>query len=48
MEGLDEGINAEWIRIVRISREENVSIEEAEKIFKQRYFDKYGEEYGSE
>jgi len=42
---IDEGLNGEWIRIVRISKEENLSIEEAEKVFLKRYKEKYGSDY---
>ncbi len=42
---IDEGLNGEWIRIVRISKEENLSIEEAEKVFLKRYKEKYGSDH---
>jgi len=40
---LDEGINAEWIRIVELSKKEKISVKEAEKLF---LTEKYGEDYG--
>ena len=42
---IDEGSNGEWIRIVRISKEENLSIDEAKKVFLGRYKEKYGRDY---
>lgn len=44
---LDEGINAEWIRIVELSKKEKISVKEAEKLFLKRYKEKYGEDYGT-
>lgn len=46
MIGFDEGLNAEWIRIVKLSKERKISIEEAKKVFLAEYKKKYGEEYG--
>ena len=42
-EGVDEGINAEWIRTVELSKKEKISVKEAEKLF---LTEKYGEDYG--
>jgi len=41
----DSGLNAEWIRIVKIAKENKVSIEEATKIFLKQYKEKYGKDY---
>lgn len=46
MKGFDEGLNAEWIRIVKLSRERKINIEEAKKVFLKEYKEKYGMEYG--
>lgn len=40
--GIDKGLNAEWIRIVKISREKKISIEEARKVFLDSYKKKHG------
>lgn len=42
---IDKGLNAEWIRIVKLSREKNISIEEAKKLFLKQYKEKYGKDY---
>jgi hypothetical protein len=44
---LDEGINAEWIRIVELAKKEKISVKEAEKLFLKRYKEKYGVDYGA-
>ena len=41
----DSGLNAEWIRIVKIVREEKVSVEEAKNIFLKRYKERFGKDY---
>jgi len=42
---IDEGLDGEWIRILRISKEENLSIDEAKKVFSERYKERCGCDY---